>query len=1575
MEAQQVDILPQEFILEHVRFVKKSELGRGAYGSVSGYEQATPGGGNTLPLRLAAKCDIGVNNTISKETYFLGKMMKAGLLTVPKYYGERYNLGKSYIIMQLVEYSVDEYLTQFKNVASRLNLPQICELMLRALQSLHEINLIHLDVKPENFRISEDNKVYLFDFGLVNDYAPNGRHKPLGKFGFQGSPYFASVRALNGYTLSRRDDIESLGYTIMHLLSNDQVPWKDLQNYRDIKAAKEQFLDAKTAIPEIFIGIKQFINKARTLGYEEDPDYNAFRHDLRCMMKPMLEDKAEKAVQMLIQRHGLEIARSQLMIAKGPVVDRLAKHYSNFNKVLDSTLKSITSNFAIKVLKFAHQEREIQKEVESYCENLIGSFHNKLNPVIIQVVGNSLIEVIQQNVTSLSSQYSALELELKNLKSNITTEQNTLNELIANQEQVKTKISELETQIKSLLANIQKEEQKLSDLKSNLQENQALLGKVQQEVKVLLGQISDLTAQLATLRDQIKFETENLRDLKNQQAHMLTELDTLKTKKKAAENEVLRIEDGGRKKKQQQSEEAEAHRAVVLDLEKQKFSLNGEVTSLNGEKITLIGEKTKLNEEVTSLRQEKTKLTADIKGLEEQKSQLNSQIGEMNSTLKQLQTQVKSSSEAFAKQIQDQQRILENKQEEVSREDKLLKDRQAEQNKLEKSNLDLQNIKLNLQQNQEELNQNLSQLQEKMKSLSDDIEKKTKEYMHTKSMRDSELISLSGQILTSKQKLIETENSITSSKKTIESQQKDIKENQSKIDGKISESQGLDVSLNELRQKKEALQHEHDNQAKEMTEQLQRVKQELESENRKLKILEASKVTFETQIATEKRLFLDQQELARTEAEQNLAQLKTKFTELNNQYAERENEVKRISDKKLLDELEMGRVQKQLEDFKSQIQQLKDESQFKFDQEKIAKEGQNSFIDIMIAQKNKELTQIETNLQTQLQLQTERQANIDKQKAKLNKLQQQVQALEGQQRELLTQIEGAKDISSQKAINYNLQQQVRELESKNAAELLNQKEQASKQLAQLEKMHEDKIISLQEQSTQELNTVKEQNSSEIERLKNNIAALVLENQKLKESSQTSGDPQDSQVISQKQGNSSAQPAPLQGDQQAISIEDSVYQSSLESQQPMKQLSLSTSPLTNSQIIVEKSIPGEPHPVVQEIAQQIESMKAPHEATMLKRDFMVKETKIVEELKNEIYTRQVESAKLQDEIQKKKKELMSLKEEEILVQQMHQINAEKDKLQKEKLENDITQLTKKMEREREVLTDKTTWKLKFEETDEKLKIAKVVLLQKQEQIKQLKEKIEELLQKINNLQHSQQPQQQPSDVNGKEIIQKQILASQDLATTYNQKSQIQASIGEKLNRSRQIKISEIIQLEQLTSAHSNQSSSTPIDYTRKTYEVQNDDKSELDQDMMHKDKEIAKSSQGQHLQHNPIQPQKAVINTQSQQHQPKPQCSVSIKSNEADLKVLAAQLKFTSFDRIIITFTGQSNQELKFEANISKNTIKNQYIMKNISKGKYTTKVEMQSGKTKYVAERVQLILTIQDKDQQFASGQVINIDF
>jgi hypothetical protein len=54
--------------------------------------------------------------------------------------------------------------------------------------------------------------------GLVMEYMRDGSHKGVGKYGFQGTPQYGSMSGLIGYTLSRRDDLESLGYSIMCLI-------------------------------------------------------------------------------------------------------------------------------------------------------------------------------------------------------------------------------------------------------------------------------------------------------------------------------------------------------------------------------------------------------------------------------------------------------------------------------------------------------------------------------------------------------------------------------------------------------------------------------------------------------------------------------------------------------------------------------------------------------------------------------------------------------------------------------------------------------------------------------------------------------------------------------------------------------------------------------------------------------------------------------------------------------------------------------------------------------------------------------------------------------------------------------------------------------------------------------------------------------------------------------------------------------------------------------------------------------------------------------------------------------------
>lgn len=92
----------------------------------------------------------------------------------------------------------------------------IIKSVLYALKYLHDRNIIHLDVKPDNFLIYDENvkDVLLADFGFVQAL-------PKGKLGteYNGTLIFAAPEILTGTPYDKSVDIWSLGVSIYILLS------------------------------------------------------------------------------------------------------------------------------------------------------------------------------------------------------------------------------------------------------------------------------------------------------------------------------------------------------------------------------------------------------------------------------------------------------------------------------------------------------------------------------------------------------------------------------------------------------------------------------------------------------------------------------------------------------------------------------------------------------------------------------------------------------------------------------------------------------------------------------------------------------------------------------------------------------------------------------------------------------------------------------------------------------------------------------------------------------------------------------------------------------------------------------------------------------------------------------------------------------------------------------------------------------------------------------------------------------------------------------------------------------------
>jgi len=100
--------------------------------------------------------------------------------------------------------------------------------LLLAVNHLHEHDLVHMDIKPENIFIGMDGICKLGDFGLVIDLATGGED------GMEGDPCYLAPEVLAGrYT--KACDVFSLGVTLLELATDMDLPrggqlWHDLRN-------------------------------------------------------------------------------------------------------------------------------------------------------------------------------------------------------------------------------------------------------------------------------------------------------------------------------------------------------------------------------------------------------------------------------------------------------------------------------------------------------------------------------------------------------------------------------------------------------------------------------------------------------------------------------------------------------------------------------------------------------------------------------------------------------------------------------------------------------------------------------------------------------------------------------------------------------------------------------------------------------------------------------------------------------------------------------------------------------------------------------------------------------------------------------------------------------------------------------------------------------------------------------------------------------------------------------------------------------------------------------------------------
>lgn len=208
--------------------------------------------------------------------------------------------------------------------------------LIRICQYIHSCGIVHRDLKPENivlplFFLNEDSMetisqkelhLSVVDFGLSSSFIEWNaskkcyQHAPLQRFykSIDGTTRYASLNTHFGYSPSRRDDLETIGYILLYFL-NGTLPWSGIldplkkvyeekeSNHRwqnkvaliksqlslDLpklchldpqKEEEEEAVDTKKLIYQQMrqitsVGLQKFFSQVYQLKYDQYPDYDS----------------------------------------------------------------------------------------------------------------------------------------------------------------------------------------------------------------------------------------------------------------------------------------------------------------------------------------------------------------------------------------------------------------------------------------------------------------------------------------------------------------------------------------------------------------------------------------------------------------------------------------------------------------------------------------------------------------------------------------------------------------------------------------------------------------------------------------------------------------------------------------------------------------------------------------------------------------------------------------------------------------------------------------------------------------------------------------------------------------------------------------------------------------------------------------------------------------------------------------------------------------------------------------------------------------------------------------------------
>lgn len=147
---------------------------------------------------------------------------------------------KRQFIYYVTEHIEGQTLRQWQQDHPQPDLPRVRDMVAQianGLRAFHRLEMIHLDLKPENIVIDKDGTLKIIDFGSTRIAGIEEIETPLEDDKFLGTVNYTAPELILGQPPSNRSDIYSLGVITYELLSG-KLPWRKpvtLRNRRQLR--------------------------------------------------------------------------------------------------------------------------------------------------------------------------------------------------------------------------------------------------------------------------------------------------------------------------------------------------------------------------------------------------------------------------------------------------------------------------------------------------------------------------------------------------------------------------------------------------------------------------------------------------------------------------------------------------------------------------------------------------------------------------------------------------------------------------------------------------------------------------------------------------------------------------------------------------------------------------------------------------------------------------------------------------------------------------------------------------------------------------------------------------------------------------------------------------------------------------------------------------------------------------------------------------------------------------------------------------------------------------------------------